>query len=368
MVIKSSIHVGAENIVCPLGENIDQTFEQALKGINSITEFPNKVVNGKPVLVSRFSDERKRNIKNLIIDSVQGSIGRCSYDPLKADKTLFILSTTKGNIDELENSVQDAMLGRLLNEVVNELGFSGNSFVVSNACISGLLSVITAHDLMQNGFYDHAVICGADMVSDFTLSGFGSLFAMDDKPCKPFDKARAGITLGEGAASLVLSKNADIFDRSFTYCGGASANDANHISGPSRTGEGLYRAIKKSLEEANIQADEIDQIAAHGTATMFNDDMESIAFDRIGCEKIPLHSYKGYFGHTLGAAGLMELALLFRSTKEEVILPCAGFSDPGTTKALNVVSKTVHKTTSTLLKTSSGFGGCNASAIFHYEG
>ena len=361
------IHLGAENIVCPMGRSIDQTFEQAKKGSISISELLKKDANGKPIFASTFSDDEKKSIQELIIESIQGTIERCAYDPFQKEKTLFILSTTKGDIDKLNTSVDAARLTVLLEQVTDALGFNGNKFVVSNACISGLLSVISAHDLIEQGYYDHVVVCGADMVSNFTLSGFGSLFATDHKPCTPFDKGRAGISLGEGAASIVLSKDPELFDGSFSYLGGASANDANHISGPSRTGEGLYRAINNSLKEADISPEMIDQISAHGTATLYNDDMESIAMERVGCQDIPLHSYKGYFGHTLGAAGVMEIALLFRSVKEGVILPSAGYSDPGTVKAINVVSELIEKETRTLLKTSSGFGGCNAAAIFQYD-
>ena len=88
--------------------------------------------------------------------------------------------------------------------------------------------------------------------------------------------------------------------------GDATCNDANHISGPSRTGEGLYRSVKAALKEANIGAAQIDYISAHGTATPFNDEMEAIAFSRLGMEEVPLNSLKGYFGHTLGASGLLE--------------------------------------------------------------
>lgn len=362
-------YIGAENIICPLGTSAQATFENALNGKTSIRPVDGyDTVDGK-AHVSKFPEGMRPSMEDLASNCFEASLRRVNLDLLAQEKVLFILSTTKGEVNRLFNSIDEARLPNLLDKVAEKLNFKGDSYIVSNACISGLLAVINASDLIEQGVYDHAIVCGADLVSQFTLSGFASLYAMDGKPCAPFDADRAGINLGEGAASLILSGDPAIFkEKPFQILGGACANDANHISGPSRTGEGLYRSIQRSLKAAHKVAEEIDQISAHGTATRYNDDMESIAFNRCGLSNVPLQSYKGYFGHTLGAAGVMELSLLFTSTRNGSMLPCAGHQTAGTTEAINVITQTLKAKSQTLLKTSSGFGGCNAAAIFSYEG
>jgi 3-oxoacyl-[acyl-carrier-protein] synthase-1 len=366
------IFIGAENIVCPLGSNAEEVFDNANKGKTGIDFHRGQEMGEDGLFAARFhnrssSTKESRFIEELILKSVKGSLEKSSSYLLKDPRTLFILSTTKGDIDLIEKDDDKARLSYLLDRTVKSLGFQGDNFVVSNACISGLLSVITARDLIDQDFYDHAIICGADLVSPFTVAGFQSFFAIDNKPCQPYDKERGGINLGEGSASLVVSKDASIFQNPLTYMGGACANDANHISGPSRTGEGLYRAITKSIKAASADPKMISQISAHGTATQYNDDMESIAFSRSGLGNVPVHSYKGYFGHTLGAAGLMELGLLFQTVRNDTVLASMGYKHAGTTESINVQSTTETLASSVVLKTASGFGGCNASALFGYE-
>jgi 3-oxoacyl-[acyl-carrier-protein] synthase-1 len=120
--------------------------------------------------------------------------------------------------------------------------------VVSNACISGLLGMIVGMRLIQSGQYEHAVVAGADVVSKFVLSGFQSFHAISNEPCKPFDEARNGINLGEAAGTVVLSAS-KAYSNGISIKSGAVSNDANHISGPSRTGEELFHAISRSMKE-----------------------------------------------------------------------------------------------------------------------
>ena len=196
------------------------------------------------------------------------------------------------------------------------------------------------------------------------LFGFQSLYAISDEPSQPFDKNRKGISLGEGAAGVVMTLDKNIYkDSYFEFLEGTSSGDANHISGPSRTGEGLYRTIKNSLTLADVEPSEIDYISAHGTGTNYNDEMESIAFSRLNLSETPLNSLKGFFGHTLGAAGLIEIAICLQSLKNNLLIKSFGYNEPGTTKELNILKENKTQELNTILKTASGFGGCNASAI-----
>jgi 3-oxoacyl-[acyl-carrier-protein] synthase-1 len=184
-------------------------------------------------------------------------------------------------------------------------------------------------------------------------------------PCKPFDINRSGLTLGEGSGTIILSCESNNNIENIVYSGGAITNDANHISGPSRTGEGLYIAIKKSIAQSKNKTNkEIGFISVHGTATPFNDEMEAIAINRMHFSEIPLVGLKGYFGHTLGAAGVIESIAAINSIRAGKLHATIGFENSGVTVPVIVNSVTIEKEISSCIKVASGFGGCNAAAIF----
>ncbi|WP_366915493.1 beta-ketoacyl synthase N-terminal-like domain-containing protein [uncultured Gelidibacter sp.] len=286
-----------------------------------------------------------------------------------SDRVGLIISTTKGNIDVLNTQSQfpqeRAYLSELGKIIQNYFGFKNEAIVISNACVSGILSIAIAKRYIQEGIYDQVFVVAGDLVSDFVISGFNSFHALSDAPSKPYDANRVGINLGEVAASVLVTSNKNNHSEdTVEILGEASCNDANHISGPSRTGEGLYRSIKSALAEANIDSHTIDYISAHGTATLFNDEMEAIAFNRLGLEHAPLNSLKGYFGHTLGASGLLETIIGMQSLHHNTLIASAGFETLGVTKPLNIIKETASKELRTFLKTASGFGGCNTVALF----
>lgn len=352
-----NIYIGAENIITPLGTTAGENFSALYKNFSGIKKFG---FDNKDIYLSKFSNIDANHSFDSLLSSCLDVIKSClSRDVFSSDKTLLVLSTTKGNI---ENGVVDA-IGRSINNLQSKFSFK-HTLVVSNACASGVIAINTGANLIRSRVYENVIVLGCDIISDFVLYGFKSLFAISENPCTPFDKDRTGITLGEGCAGLVLSANRSVFNEvPMKYVEGTSSNDANHISGPSRTGEGLYRTIKKTLELAGMGEREVDFISAHGTATVYNDDMESVAFDRLNMNHIPLNSFKGYFGHTLGAAGVIETAMCLQSMRNSMLIKSLGFKNHGTVKQMNVLTENRPASIDTVLKTSSGFGGCNASLI-----
>jgi 3-oxoacyl-[acyl-carrier-protein] synthase-1 len=376
------VFVVSDNILSPLGLTAAENFEQLTKNVSGIKEHDNANISTHPFYASLF-DKNDGLIKKgdksiytkfeqLLIASVSNAFENSGINaPDK--KTILIISSTKGNISLLETETYNPALQKRIalhtsaKIVAGYFGFVNQPIVVSNACISGLLAILVGMRLIQTGRYHNAVIAGADVISKFVLSGFQSFQAISDEPCKPFDKARCGISLGEGAGTLILSSHKKYAGR-IKVMGGSVNNDANHISGPSRTGEELAGVIKKSLLEANIPASEIDFISAHGTATLYNDEMEANAITLAGLQSIPVNSLKGYYGHTLGAAGLIESIISIHSLKENLVLPTMGFKQPGVTKPVNICSSPLHGSLKNCLKTASGFGGCNAAVVFGKSG
>ena len=281
----------------------------------------------------------------------------------------LIISTTKGNIEILNGDntfpKERVYLHELGKVIKHCFGFKNEAIIVSNACVSGILAVSIAKRYIRQGLYDDVFIVSGDVLTEFVVSGFNSFQAISSEPCKPYSANRNGITLGEAVASLLVTTNKmNLPEEAVELLGDASRNDANHISGPSRTGEGLYSSIIHAMKEAKLKPNDIDYISAHGTATIFNDDMEAIAFNRTALNKVPLNSYKGYFGHTLGASGLLETIVAMHSVNQQLLFESKGCDVLGVAKPIHVIQKPEPKKMDIFLKTASGFGGTNAAALF----
>ena len=372
----NKVYLHTDNIFSPLGETTAANMNALRLGISGIRR-EKKLLGDEPVCASLFpaglqplSDNEKHHdlsfFESITLASASDALKNSGLDA-RDSRTGFILSTTKGNISLVEAENRQEILESLLSlndsadRIARALGMQGESLVVSHACISGLLAMITGMRLIQAGRYDHLVITGADLITPFIFSGFRSFQAISPNPCRPFDAARDGISLGEAAATVILS--AEKSSDSIQLKGGAVTNDANHISGPSRTGDELALAILRALKQSNVEPEEIDFISAHGTATRYNDEMEAKAFHLAGLQEKPVNSLKGYYGHTLGAAGLLESIITIHSMKENILIPTLGFTSPGTELPVNIVKSFTSATLKRTLKTASGFGGCNAAII-----
>ncbi|MDB5118591.1 MAG: beta-ketoacyl synthase [Mucilaginibacter sp.] len=371
-----AVYIVSDNIYSPIGTTTAENFERIKQGLSGIKQHNDPALADEPVYVSLFekSDIINDNsliytkFERLLIASVKDALKDSGIDAIN-DKTILIVSSTKGNISLLETDANNPELKsriamhRSAKLIAAYFGFVNQPLVVSNACISGIMAILTGMRLIQSGQYENAVIVGADVITKFVLSGFQSFQAISQKPCRPFDQDRTGITLGEGAATMVLSSNAKYASR-IKVLGGAVSNDANHISAPSRTGAELKQAIEKTLIDAGLNTADIDLISAHGTATSYNDEMEAKAIALAGLANVPLNSLKGYYGHTLGAAGLIESIISIQSLKQNMILPTLGFESMGVTNPINVCTTLTSVALKTCLKTASGFGGCNAAVVF----
>jgi 3-oxoacyl-[acyl-carrier-protein] synthase-1 len=369
----SEVFIGAKSILCPLGDTPSQVYEAMLKGETGLksVERPFGIETTSHVglipdhlIPQEHMDSLK--LTNMLAACYERSVRKLRFDTFQDKDGLVIICTTKGNIDKIGDPTDPRLpLTRLSKFMHQSFDLGNEPMIISNACISGVLGIITAARLIRAGKYDHVMVLGGDIVSEFTLSGFAALHALTDGVCKPYDANRTGINLGEAAAGLVLSNDETIFKGTYSqYISGATANDANHISGPSRTGEGLHRSIERTLKSAEVEASEIGYLSAHGTGTSFNDEMESIAFERSGLSEVPVNSMKAYFGHTLGAAGVIETLLGLEGMKRKQLVSSLGFEEMGVSRPMNIITETTSPSSEYFLKTASGFGGCNAAALF----
>lgn len=368
------VWIAADNIISPLGSTSSDTYKHIRLNKTGISLVKDGNYSSEPVYLGLLKDfkhesESLTKFESIAIQSIRNALYQVQLDT-RSSRVIFILSTTKGNIELLKDGVapdKRIHLPETGQVIVNHFGNTQKPLIISNACISGVMALIVARRLLQTELYDHAVVVGADVLTRFVISGFQCLKAISNDPCKPFDINRNGVNLGEAAATMILSVNPESIGakREVRILGGALSNDANHISGPSRTGEELAMAVKNAIKESAIEQSAIDFISAHGTATKYNDEMEAKAFNHVGLSRVPLNSLKGYFGHTLGAAGIVEAIISKHALVHDELLPTFGFQELGVSQPLNILKEIEYKKMTTCLKTASGFGGCNAAIVMN---
>ncbi|MGV3764370.1 beta-ketoacyl synthase N-terminal-like domain-containing protein [Parapedobacter sp.] len=372
--MRDAVYIVGDTVISPLGMGSELNFQRLLDGHMAIAPVMDVHLCDHPIHVARIADEpwtslvrdaaRYTRLERLFILALQRLIDEQGI-PLDSS-TLVVLSTTKGNIGLLGNPAstfaqQRTSLTAMAAAIRHYFGFENPLIPVSNACISGSLAIAVARRMLcYGGRYQRAIVVGGDELSKFIVSGFDAFQALADEPCRPFDRDRKGLNLGEAVAAVYLTT--EPVAGAMKIAGVGTFNDANHISGPSRTGEGLYLSIQRAMGEASTVTP--DFISAHGTATPYNDEMEAIAFQRCGLSTTPAHSLKGYFGHTLGASGLLETVMAIHSVKNNRLIPSVGFVHQGTSQQLNLITQRTQRPLRAFLKTASGFGGCNIATMF----
>ena len=320
------VYCAGHSIISPLGEGSQANLEAVRAGRSGLKQYTDRFPSVEPFCASLF--DTPQSFVPLCIKSVELAVTNVD---LASSQTVFVLSTTKGDNLDLWTPAQT---------IARHFGNPNRPIVVSNACTSGVCAQITAKRLLDAGLYRHAVVVGCDIQSQFIVSGFQAFKALSPEPCLPFSPDRKGLNLGEAAATMVLTT-----EPRDGWCleTGSIHNDANHISAPSRTGEGAFQCLQDVLEGVSVS--EIALLGVHGTATLYNDDMEKIAIQRAGLEAVPISALKPFFGHTMGAAGVLETIIC----------------------ALQVQNRQSSIVQSSFIKMLSGFGGVNAAVRWRCE-
>ena len=355
-------YVIADNIISPLGQTSDETYQAVKAGKSEIKAYP----PGSHGIPEGFTASlMSGDFESIATTSASEALAASGID-VHTERVAFILSTTKGPVEELGHKAKESLyLGETAQRIAGKLGIQSKAFVVCNACISGLSALILAERLLDMGRYDYAVVCGCDSPQRFIISGFQSLKALSAQPCRPFDMERSGLNLGEAAATMVLAKhptaNRDAGSRIWEISHGCVRNDAFHISAPSKTAEGLYKALTTTL--TGTTKEELAFVNAHGTATLFNDQMESVAIQRAALSHVPANALKGYFGHTLGAAGILETILSMKAIEDHSVSGTRGYEELGVSGKVDISPDNRPTSKHAFIKMLSGFGGCNATLL-----
>lgn len=353
------ISILSTNITSPLGMTTEENYQAVLAGRSVLQCHNDKWHLPEPFAASLFTDEQMgalmavghTHFESLVLHSIREALAHTDFD-ITSNRVVLIISTTKGNVELLADDDADSRIypGTAAKRIAATLGITTEPIVVCNACISGVAAQILAQRLLDARVYDYAIVAGGEKQSKFIVSGFQAFKAVTDEICRPFDIERLGLNLGDGAATIIMTANGDMDVK------GAIRNDAYHLSAPHPQGEGYMLALKSVMPE---KLDDIATLSVHGTATMYNDQMESKAIQRAGMSAVPLTSLKGYYGHTMGAAGLIETIITMRATQDGVVLGARGFEDIGVSGKINISADQRATDKHSFIKMLSGFGGCN---------
>jgi len=361
------------NITSPLGLTTEENYAAVRRGETGLKQMDGCLGVPGHFCVGIFSDDQRAALKrdgfswfeSLLLHSVTDALARCPADP-SSPRTILIVGTSTAGIEELgdvpEKDRNYLAPDIAVKKVADHLGFINDPITVSNACISGATAQMLADRLIASGDYDTAVVCGIDVLSAFVLAGFESFKALSPMPCRPFDIERLGLNIGECAATVVLSKDPSADTDSWYIIDGCLNNDAYHVSAPIPSGDGVCRAIKKILTQEVKPT--LACVAAHGTATMFNDQMESKAIEAAGLGDILTTTVKPHYGHTFGASGVVESIIMMCALDEGMIPPTPGFEEMGVSGKIRVCDHPEPTEKKAFIKLQSGFGSCNGAMIY----
>lgn len=368
----SVVQVVAISAVTAFGD-LESTWERLLAGDSAIAPVARfattRYVSSCAACLTELDPVGEQSRIYRLLDRLLAAFG-----PVPADARL-LTATTKWAADSLERHCrgEGVEAGELLAEtfpaeVRRRFRLTDPGLNVNAACASSTIALARGAAMIANGAATAVLVCCADLVGEFVLSGFSALQGLSPKPCRPFDRRRAGLTLGEGGAALLLMDAARAGREGWPDLGRIRgwgvAGDAHHLTAPARDGAGLVQACTTALARGGVTPAEIGSIHAHGTGTVFNDLMELTAFRHLfGRRTLPVYGIKGAVGHTLGAAGGIEAVVTLKALAARQAPPTAGCGEPEPEAAGWLADRPQPLAGPLALTSNSGFGGINAALI-----
>jgi len=388
------IAITGAGILCSIGRNKDEVWNAIVEsraGIRKLTRFPGETfptdlageVDEPALSVPRRDAKRLSRSDRLAIIAAGEAIAQANGVPL--DRAIVSTGTSTGGLLEGEDFYFTRLLrgrrrapaSRVLQQPTSgpsdavARAFNLGGGVVSNAtaCASAGAAIGMAADYLRARHVDVAVAGGTDALCRLTYSGFNVLQAVDSNPCSPFAAERKGITLGEGAAYLVLERWDDAVARGAKIlaelCGYGATCDAHHPTAPHEEGRGAEAAMRGALCDGRTSAESIDYINAHGTGTLLNDSSETRAIMAAVGTEVPVSSSKSYFGHTLGASGAVEAVITVLALTHQIAPPTLRLESPAADCPLDYIPHTPRPMRMQhALSNTFGFGGSNVSLLF----
>lgn len=262
--------------------------------------------------------------------------------------------------------------GLITNPVVSHFAIGGPVYCIHTACASSANAMIIAHEMISRGEVSRAIVVGAEGLSAVALSGFQSLMLLDKNGCRPFDAERNGLQIGEAYGAIILEAADDDINQpkpgALTFLGGENLCDTHHVTSASPDGSMMQSVIEKALLAADINAGDINFIKAHGTGSQDNDTAEAAALTKVFAQSLPPFTIlKRYFGHTLGACGVVETIALLACLQSGFLPKTAGFKNKDTSLGITPLTDSIDAASGYFLSNYFGFGGNYAALIMHYQ-
>ncbi len=350
----------ASTVSVPVGE-----VKKSNDELKALLNIPNSTTLSRTALLGAIAAREALLDANIDMGKRVGLISSTTVGGMDLSERFyqeFIIDADSGNLDEIRG--HDCSVST--NFIAECCGIRGFRTTISTACSSAANAVILGARMLKNNMLDYVLVGGTDALCRFTLNGFNSLSILDSELCRPLDRDRKGLNLGEGAGFLVLARESDSeVKRYCTLAGYANANDAFHQTATSENGEGAFLAITKALDMSGLKREDIDYINLHGTGTENNDLSEIRAIKRVFANEIPpFSSTKGYTGHTLAAAGGLEAVYSVLSISEGIKYANLRFENEIEEGATPLIEADANSEVKSVISNSFGFGGNCSSLIF----
>lgn len=390
------IAVTGAGVFCSIGTNkteVWQSIVESRAGIGPLTRFPGEsfptdlAAEASAVLPVSAREARRLSRTDLLaVLAAREALEQAgAKGPFPLDRAIVTTGTSTGGLLEGESyyfrrrtrgrrrtapsSVLQQPTSGPSDAVARAFGLGGGVVSNATACASAGAAIGMAGDYLRSGQADVALAGGSDALCRLTYSGFNVLQAVDPEPCSPFGAHRKGITLGEGAAYLVLERWDDALARGATilaeFSGYGASCDAHHPTAPIEDGRGAEAAMRGALSEGNVAPASVDYVNAHGTGTTLNDAAETQAIIAALGRDVPVSSSKSYFGHTLGASGAVEAVITILALQHQIAPPTLRLVENAPECPLDYIPHTpraMHLTS--VLSNTFGFGGSNVSLLF----
>jgi 3-oxoacyl-(acyl-carrier-protein) synthase len=384
------VSVTGLGIVSAIGMNLEEnhnslkTLKSGISKIELLSNLDKEFLGGEIKLTNKqlagiafLNEENECLPRSLLLSLIAAKQAWGDSKPSKSIRTAIIGSTTIGGMDLTEDyfktkrnihALENHPCSVVTDYLSDYFQLDGFKTTISTACSSSANGIMLGARMIKNNFADRVLVIGGDALTHFTVNGFNSLLIYDSELCKPFDNNRKGLNLGEAAACVVLENKKSISisknKKIATVLGWGNANDAYHQTASSPNGEGAQKAMQLALEEAKLSPAEIDYVNAHGTATSNNDLSEGRAIENIFGENQLFSSTKGYTGHTLAAAGIIEFIYSMLSIKTNTLFPLLNYNEKMSELTISPINELkTDVVINTVLSNSFGFGGNNTTLI-----
>jgi 3-oxoacyl-[acyl-carrier-protein] synthase II len=389
------VFVTGVGIISAIGNGTEETlhsFNRLESGIGKLSLF-DSVHAGIPVAEVKYSNQDLAGMagvdlshttysRNTLLALIAGmqAVKQSGWQHADEKRTGAVFATTVGGMDLNEKYYKSLLTENTWKDLIPLLdsadcteklcarfGIRNNITTISTACSSSANAIMMGARLIRNNQLQRVLVGGSDALTRFTINGFNALEILSATGCKPFDKNRNGLTIGEGAAVLILEAE-EVAPPDKVICevtGYANVNEAFHATASSAEGLGAILAMTKAMESASLKNSDIAYINAHGTGTEINDLSEGTAIEKVFGNWLPMvSSTKAFTGHTLGAAGAVEAVFSALALKYQIALPGLNFSDPMPEVNLRPVQKVTPMPVGHVMSNSFGFGGSNTTLIF----